>query len=110
MYEVVLKDVEAPHHLGEDEYFVPASLEARKQLIQQDQFPCRAHQSLEMKVWSQRIVHLTQLRHYLLLSTCTEGRQKAESEQAIINKLTKSVWSTNMQEFLFMCYMTKVVT
>lgn len=80
MYEVVFKDVEAPHHLWEDEHLVPASLKARKQLIQQDQFPCRAHQSLEMKVWSQRIIHLPQLCHYLLFSTYTE-RQKVESGQ-----------------------------
>lgn len=81
VYEVVLKDVETPHHLGEDEHLVPASLEARKQLIQQDQFPCRAHQSLEMKVRSQRIIHLPQLRHDLLLSTCKVPRQNKRDKK-----------------------------
>lgn len=78
VYEVVLKDVEAAHHLREDEHLVSSSFEAWKQLIQQDQFTSGAHQSLEMEVWSQRIIHLPQLSHYLLLSSCTEMKPEGK--------------------------------
>ena len=32
--EVVLQNVQAAHHLGEDEHLVAAGLEARQQLVQ----------------------------------------------------------------------------
>lgn len=65
--EVVLQDVQAAHHLGEDEHLVSASLEARQQLVQQHQLACRAHKRLQVEVRGHGVVHFPQLRNYLLL-------------------------------------------
>lgn len=64
--EVVFQDVEAAHHLGEDEHLVASSLHLRQQLINKDQLPSRLHHSLQVKVDGSGAIYLPEVLQDLL--------------------------------------------
>lgn len=59
--EVVFQDVQAAHHLGEDEHLVPSGLHLRQQFVNKDQLPSRLHHSLQVKVDGSRAIHLSEV-------------------------------------------------
>lgn len=64
--EVVFQDVQAAHHLGEDENFVASGLHPRQQLVDEDQLPRRLHHGLQVKVHGRGAVHLPEVLQDLL--------------------------------------------
>lgn len=65
--EVVFQDVQAAHHLGEDEHLVASSLHLRQQFVNKDQFPRRLHHRLQVEVHGCGAIHLPEVLQDLLL-------------------------------------------
>lgn len=65
--EVVFQDVQAAHHLGEDEHLVAPSLHLRQQFVDKDQLPSRLHHRLQVEVHGCGAIHLPEVLQDLLL-------------------------------------------
>ena len=70
--EVVFQDVQAAHHLGEDEHPVAAGLQLRQQLVNQHELPSSLDHRLELKIWRVGTVCFFKLFQNFLFSTCRD--------------------------------------
>lgn len=50
LYEIVLQDVQAAHHLGEDQHFVATSQQFWQQFVNQHQFTSCLDHSLQLEI------------------------------------------------------------
>lgn len=64
--EVVFQDIQAAHHLGEDEHPVPSGLHLGQQFVNKDQLPGRLHHRLQVKVDGSGAIHLPEVLQDLL--------------------------------------------
>ena len=65
--EVVLQDVQAADHLGEDEHLVPPGLHLGQELVYEDQFAGRLDHGLQGEVHGCGAVDLAEVLQDLLL-------------------------------------------
>ena len=64
--EVVFQDVQAAHHLREDEHPVAPGLHLGQQFVDEDQLPGRLYHRLQVEVEGIGAVHLPEVLHDLL--------------------------------------------
>lgn len=69
MYKVILQNIKAAHHLGEDKDLVASCFHFWKKLINKNQFPSRLDHCLQVKVRSTWTVRFFKLSKDLLFST-----------------------------------------
>lgn len=74
--EIVFQDVEATHHLGEDEHFVATCNQLREQFINQHQLPCCLDHGLQLKLRGIRAVGFSEIFQNFFLCPCKATEQK----------------------------------
>lgn len=84
LYEVVLHDVQAAHHLGEDEHLVSPGQQFGQQLVDQHQLPGRLDHGLQLEVQRVRAVVPPEAIQNLLLRSWKE-EQNGEGGQSNLN-------------------------
>lgn len=77
--EVVFQDVQAAHHLGEDEHLVSSSLHLGQQFVNKYQLPGRLHHGLQVKVDCSRTTYFPEvLQDLLFCPWCSKNMDTSE--------------------------------